>query len=1521
MGTGAGQTVSPSGERRVELVVALGASAGGLDALRGVVRALTTGSHAAFVVAQHQAPEHVGPFVELLSSGAELPIELAADGATLRADHILVGPPGWNITVEGDHVRLIAIADGPGPTPSIDGLFASVAEEWGPRSVAVVLSGTGNDGTRGVRQVRAAGGLAIAQDPTTAKAPSMPRAAATLGGADLTLAPEEIGARLSALRHDIAGWPADDDTPDPDPAVMTAIVASLRQATGVDFARYKVSTLHRQVHRRMAIRQVRTIDDYLPLLAADTAECKALAGNLLVTVTRFFRDPTAFTALRTELARYVAAHPASDGLRVWVPGCATGEEVYSLAMCCSEALGFPDHLDLQLKIFGTDLDEASLAIARLARYGADATSSVPEEFRDRFLRPAPEGVGIAEELRRCVVFARHDVGGNPPFPRMDLVSCRNTLIYFTTPLQEQVLDYLRFALVPGGLLLLGSADTIGTRAAGFAVVDAAQRIFNRARTADEPNLVRHPAAPPPAPSIGAAGARRRSEHDEQADGRIRMFTSLLRELQAPCLVLDERRELVEVVGDVSAYCRVPEGGPSRAGQTLLAPELRQEANALLLMTRRGQAPVSSAPVTLPGRDLPVTMVARVIDVEGRDLTVLSFEPAATSDTFTQLAGRTAQVDEQLERLERELVATQDSLREALSEQQALNEELQATAEELQASSEEIQASNEELEAANEELQATNEHLTDLNDRLHTQIEIADRLNTDLGNIERSSNQGMVIVDQELRVQRFTPQAVRVFALLDADIGRAVLDVPTVMPIPGLEPTLVTVVAGGERATLEATTTGQSFLVQVLPYRGESGQPCGAIITLTDVTEMVRLRQQAADVLHEFTRVTNAIEETVWERSRDLEQLLFVSEQVHRLTGWTAAELMARPALLDESTVHDDLTRVRAARNSGRGSWSIRFRFTTRDGRVRWFRETAGFVDRDGEVPMAVGTWNDVTEIVEVEQHANELSMTFEAVFNTETFGVLVLDAMSQILMVNQAFSTMTGFDRSVLVGMPMVAAITGVDTPIDAGSSLGMMARRLRRGDGTNCWVTIDERRLSHPVGAANSIVIVQDVSMLNDSIQQLARQARIDEAVTGLMNRSAFTATLQREIDRCQREGTELALVWLDLDRFKEVNDQHGHSVGDDVLRATADRLLEVVRSQESVGRLGGDEFGIIVSGFDRVEDLEPLFERVLVSLRRTISSHDMVDNVTASLGVATYPADGIGVTQLLRAADAAMYGVKSGGGNGFGYYTDSMNTAAEQRRTMRHAFATALEEHQFELYYQPIMHTVGTEPWGLEALIRWHRDGEVVSAGTFIDFVEESGQIREIGPLMFAMLREDIAALRAAGHIELPVCFNMSVHQLDDPAFAKQLHSWPTSAGLEGLVVEVTETVFLPDNERAMDALQTLVAMGAEVSIDDFGSGFSNLLQLSALSPAYVKLDRSMLTVAAEPSRGVALLTCAVDLAKALGARVVIEGIEGEAQLVLARALRADFVQGFHLARPMPRDTLLRWLVDPGVRAVQCD
>jgi two-component system CheB/CheR fusion protein len=549
-------------------------------------------------------------------------------------------------------------------------------------------------------------------------------------------------------------------------------------------------------------------------------------------------------------------------------------------------------------------------------------------------------------------------------------------------------------------------------------------------------------------------------------------------------------------------------------------------------------------------------------------------------------------------------------------------------------------------------------------------------------------------------------------------------------------------------------------------------------------------------------------------------------------------------------------------------------------------------------------------------------MTFEAVFNTDTFGVLVLDATAHILMVNQAFSTMTGFDRAVLVGMPMVAAITGVDTPIDEGSSLSIMARRLHRGDGTFCWVTIDERRLSHPVGAAHSIVIVQDVSMLNDSIQQLARQARIDEAVTGLMNRSAFTATLQREIDRCEREHTSLALVWLDLDRFKEVNDQHGHSVGDDVLRVTAERLQEVVRSQESVGRLGGDEFGIIVSGFDRIEDLEPLFERILASLRRTISSHDMVDNVTASLGVASYPADGIGVTQLLRASDAAMYGVKSAGGNGFGYYTDSMNTAAEQRRTMRHAFATALEEHQFELYYQPILTAAtGTEAWGLEALIRWHRDGEVVSAGTFIGFIEESGQIREIGPLMFAMLRDDVAALRTAGHVELPVCFNMSVHQLDDPAFGRQLHSWPTSAGLEGLIVEVTESVFLPDNERAMDALKTLVEMGAEISIDDFGSGFSNLLQLSALSPAYVKLDRSMLTVAAEPSRGVALLTCAVDLAKALGARVVVEGIEAEAQLLLARSLRADFVQGFHLARPMPRDTLLQWLVDPAVRAAQRD
>lgn len=828
-----------SGSGQVERVVAVGASAGGLEALQSFLGDLQAGAGSALVIAQHLAPGHPSLIVDLLSRATDLPVVEAVDGAALVAGQVTVIPPSMDARVVGTRLVLQDRGDRAGPCPSIDLLMESIGEQWGAQAVGVILSGTGADGAHGLRAIRGAGGCTMVQSPESARFDGMPRAALALGTVDLVADPAGLGRRVADLapdREGIVGRPLPPSASD----MLSSITGQLRHVVGIDFSRYKESTLRRQIQRRMAVRQAADIDAYFDLLAKDPGEGQALAGNLLVTVTSFFRDPEAFHALADHLSGYIRSLGEDRSLRVWVPGCATGEEAYSIAMLIADLMGRPTDLRGRLKVFGTDLDESGLSIARRAGYPASAMSRIPEDLRSAYLRPTAEGFTIADVIRECTVFARHDVCLDPPFPRIDLISCRNTLIYFTPPLQRQVLGMFAFSLRPKGLLFLGKAENLERRTPGFDVIDSDWRLFER--NGDQAPLAGQQAAPsadrraktPPAAQI------RTSTTDDVLEREVGLLHSLIRETGQAYLVLDDEHRLVHVVGDVADYCQIPEGRLTTAAGSFLRPELQDQARTLFLLCRADRAPVASPPIRLDDLGVDVVLTARPMSVAGAPMTALGITRPPSSEQAPATI-RDEDLDREIVRLERELLASQDTLRRSLAELQSANEELEASSEELQASSEELQASNEELQASNEELGTLNQQLRLRGDELQ-------QVNADLENIQASLSQGMVIVDERLRVTRFTPLAVRVFALVDADIGQPLTTVPTTMQIAGLEDALRAVIAGGARHSLQASDGSMSYLVQVLPYRSPSGTPLGAIVTLTDVSEMADLRNAAESAL-------------------------------------------------------------------------------------------------------------------------------------------------------------------------------------------------------------------------------------------------------------------------------------------------------------------------------------------------------------------------------------------------------------------------------------------------------------------------------------------------------------------------------------------------------------------------------------------------------------------------------------------------------------------------------------------------
>jgi two-component system CheB/CheR fusion protein len=1044
-------------------VVVIGASAGGLEAIQELISQLSTGRNAAYVIAQHLAPEHRSELSELLQRVTRLPVVTGRDGLDLEPDQIVVLPPHCDATLDRATLRLSRPEPRYSPSPSIDRLFQSLAGQWGDHAVGIVLSGTGSDGAVGLRSIAMAGGLTLVQQPETARFDGMPSAAIALGNADLVADPGTLATRLcvwlgsggSAIDGRSDGASSHELESASDTAIpgemlslqdatsrvsLANILAQLEHTTGIDFSNYKESTLRRQLQRRMAIRGSDSIEDYLLLLSAEASEAQALAQNLLVSVTCFFRNPDAFAALAGPLRKLIESRRPGERLRVWVPGCATGEEVYTIAMCVSEAMGHPANLAQALKIFATDLDEQSLAIARRAVYPMAAAANIPRPLFERFALQLENEFEFSKELRACIVFARHNLCEDPPFPNIDLISCRNTLIYFQPALQERVIELLSYSLQPGGLLFLGSSESL-SRPQSFRILNPVHRLY--CRTSERRHHSRQALATPIAshPPRSRTLSNSPAAKDLVPEHHVRLLEALIRSLAHPALVMDEDHQLVEVVGDVAPFCRLPEGAMPAVAGAFLREELQAEARALLLLVLADQRPASSASLSLEGLPCPLRLEAKPLNLAERSLTVLSFILEREADP-TRVKGlgsleRDAAFAREIDRLERELLSSQDTLRRSMADLEQANEELEASSEELQASAEELQSSNEELEASNEELQATNEELSTLNQQLRTRSDELEHLNNDLENIQASLNQGMVIVDQQLRITRFSPLAVRVFGLMESDLGQPLIGVPTTVPLPELREALLAAVHERGRCTIEASSEEVAYLLQVMPYCDRAGLPLGAIITLTDVSESMALRRAAEAALREFASLADSLDPVVWKRDHTLGRILYISQRIQTLTGWSAAEICASPSLLDDAILSADRQAMHAARRVDSTGWRVTYRMRRRDGSQIAVQEVATVLDDHNERSV-VGTLTDVTDMRRLEHRNQLLACAFLTTQTTEAQAIMLLDETLSLQTVSDSFCAYLGLPARELIGQELESLLQqwpGQDSDIAAGDA------------------------------------------------------------------------------------------------------------------------------------------------------------------------------------------------------------------------------------------------------------------------------------------------------------------------------------------------------------------------------------------------------------------------------------------------------------------------------------------------------
>lgn len=1473
-----------------ERVVGIGSSAGGLEALTHVLAQIPKDIPFCFIVAQHMAPTTDSPLVGLLARATSLTVRPSQDGDELSPGTVFVAPPDADVLVDEHCVRLQP-PSATGPHPKIDTLLESIAQHHGQRGVALILSGSGSDGAEGARRVHDVGGAVLVQSPSSAQFASMPQACIDTGCADLVIDADEFASilqRLPALAaassetaHAVIGGPLDAGAHHDDSDHLQAILDVLRRSSGVDFSGYKRGTLQRQIARRIALTGAPDMAKYREAVVEDEQEARSLQDALLVSVTGFFRDPDSWEAL----ARCLHDAWASDGdqqRRIWVPGCSSGEEAYTVAMIAAEALGSPTNLQERVKVFATDLREDVLATGRKGLYSAAAVEAIPERMRTRWWRQQANGWEAVPPLRDAVVFARHNVTSDPPFPRIDLISVRNTLIYFQGSLQNRALRMFRYSLSSGGVLFLGRAERIDESNTYFRPVNQTHRIYERTDAESVDAL----------PAVFDADETSASVRKPPQD---RIKDSMLVHLLPPALVVDGNDDVVEVVGDVGPWCWVAPGTPSTNLVALLREELRVKVRTLVLRARHGGSPSVDAVALVDSE--PVLISVRTLGDEHPGYAAITFQTSPEPPSVEH-ASPTADVLE----VTRELESTQAALQSTVEDLSASNEELRALNEELQASSEEAQS-------ANEELQATNEELSTLNQEMQIRTSDLEQANADLNNIQTSISAGIILVDRDLKVTRFTPSAVRVFALINDDLGRELVSIPTTIPIKDLEVALRETIHHGQQRTFDISGQGSDFILQIRPYMSDDGRVLGAVLVLTDVSTVAEARREVAQALAQLNAATDAIDDVVWQRDEG-GQLVLISRGVTQVFGLKRERVLADPGLLMAAIHPDDRERVSLAMSAAQGAWSVRYRIVRPDGAVRWVQDDASPTPAGRLDGFTSGCIRDITERVAGEDLGKEVLGLQNAIFDLKYVGLAIVDGSGRIVRANPALCGLSGYEAADLLGMPLSAIINAFRDPSTVGEDTSV--HRLLMKDQTPRWVTLQIKALTPEADRPDDGTLLATIIEATPSMglaESSESQIRFDPQ-TGVLARAAFRRRVEAELNRCQRDSCELAVLWIDLDRFKEVNDTYGHRTGDFVLNALAQRITALGLRSDNIGRLGGDEFGILVSEPD---DLDLICQRVLASIREPLISADSTLFISASIGVAIGLADGDNADLLLHNADTAMYSAKQHGGDRSVYFQKSMNDLAKARGVHRQNLAAAIRARSFRMHYQPIVDLATGQAKAAEGLIRWVEADKVWSAGSFIEDAQATGLMRSIGRIGRSLVDTDLQAMQESAAVDgLLISINLAVEELEDRELMQWVLRWTPPGGMSRILVEVTEQSLLAGAGIAMDTLLVFQRLGAQICIDDFGTGYSNIAILTRLRPSIIKMDMSLLLGAVEDIRGRRLLGASIQMAHALQATVVVEGIETVEHANLARELGAELGQGYLYAKPMPLTDLMAWIAN---------
>ena len=1504
--------VAPAEERN--FIVGIGASAGGLEALSDLIGALPDDLGVPYIVVQHLSPTHRSMMVPLLARETTMLVKDAEDGETPLANVIYVTPANWNIILKDGVMRLLVPGKTILPKPSATALFNSMAEEKGEDAIGVILSGTGSDGAAGIAAIKAAGGFTFAQNPEAAKYSGMPQAAISTGCVEWVLSCKGIAEEITAIAraHGLINRATKQENA---PATMKGLLQMVYKQSKIDFSGYKEATLSRRVERRMAANRMSNLAAYFDYCSKNPDELNKLSKDILISVTAFFRDRNSFEGLRKILAEIIAGKETGDEIRIWVPACATGEEAYSIGILLSDLLGSRMN-DFRIQIFATDIDMDAMAVARKGIYSESSLGEVSADTTARYFSRKAELYEIARPIRDMVVFARQDLVLDPPFLRLDLVSCRNLLIYFQPLLQTRVLSIFHFALRPAAYLFLGKSESIVHQDHLFIPVSKEARIFKRVAAKDQ-------IIPIPLYTSQDSGAGQKQPialTERSPRKQENKLQKALSEIYAPPSVLiNKDMDVLEIHGDMQNFLHFPSGKLEMNLAQLLRREWRTEVQTLV-----HHADLKHTIAI--GRIRPVknrvghSVKIEVHPVASRDDQkhfLVSFMSLSTQSGETHVSDQPQANNSELED---ELIATREHLQTVIEELETSNEELQALNEEMQAANEELQSSNEELEASNEELQSTNEELTTVNEELVVKGGELGMVNTELENLQNSTGFSLVLLDQELRLQRYNKEAASLFGFSVHTLGK---------PIPGVTLPVIEVLGTAKQAMVDGIKRqqqmsfgGKHYNVLCFPYTSQDQTLGGVIITFIDETELVDAQRDIATSQERLIAVMQnspmhiGIKDPAgqYQFVNKAFEITFGVEQ-SAIIGKTDTQIFPEPLAVVFEKLHFDVLH-----RKNRVETEERIKIGDQQ---QWFAFICYPInDEHGSVRAVCSQAINITERKELDEQ-KKLTAKF---FDSANEGIVITDVNQVIVKVNHAFTKVTGYESSDVVGKtPKLLDSGKQDAKFYEAmwhdlNTQGWWQGELwnKRKDGSLYleWLTINTIR--DELGElTNYIAIFSDITLIKASQQRLEYMVAHDE-LTDLPNRNELKGRMAQAFSRAKRHGSNFALMFLDLDNFKNINDNLGHDAGDILLQQVAERLNFCVRGEDTVARIGGDEFNVLLEDVTETQ-IANTAQRILEKVSKPYLIKEQQVFVSASVGIAIYPKDADDLETLTKNADSAMYQAKAKGKDSYQFFTSDLKEKISHRIELENALHKAIEENELKLVYQPEFDLQTGELVGAEALLRW--DSKLfgpVGPGEFIPIAEESDLILDIGEWVIEHAAEQLSIWRRKGKALPGTLFvNVAARQLmRQPLLTiitRQLQRYRLSPGSIG--IEITERTLMHGNEEVTRKLHKIELEEIPIAIDDFGTGYSSLSYLKAFPISFLKIPNEFVEGITfdESDKGIA--TAIHGVSTALNLQTIAEGIETVEQLEVLRQMGCQSGQGYFLGKPVDAETFADQFISGGV------